>query len=140
VDEIRARLAERVERTYVFATLDTLEYLRRSGRVSWAQFGLGTLLSIKPLVKVYRGQVEIPEKVRTGRKARRRIVELVEAIGPLERVALLHTHANEAAESFGEQIRHLFPPGEKPVPYEVTPAIGAHAGPGAVGLACIAAN
>ena len=49
--------------------LDTLEFLRRSGRVSWTEFGLGTLLRIKPIVQVYDGKVSIIEKVRTSKRA-----------------------------------------------------------------------
>ncbi|MCI0574755.1 MAG: DegV family protein [Chloroflexi bacterium] len=138
--EIARLLEERVARTYVFAALDTLEYLWRSGRVSRAQFGLGTLLKIKPLLRVYCSEVEMMEKVRTSRRAVERMIELVEALGPLEHLALLHTHAAGKLDEFREQTRHLFPAGSNPLAVEVTPAIGAHVGPGGLGLACIVAT
>jgi DegV family protein with EDD domain len=140
LEEILALLDSSVRRTHVFALLDTLEFLRRSGRVSWTQFGLGTLLKIKPILHVYDGEVTIVEKVRTSKRARDRLVELVGNLGTQERLALLHTNAPEAAAELGRLGSHLFPAGARPEAYEVTPAVGAHIGPGAVGFACIAAS
>lgn len=136
VPEICALLDEQVERAYVFAALDTLEFLRRSGRVNWAQFGIGTLLKIKPLVRVYKGEVEMLEKIRTSARVVARMIERVEELGPLERAALLHTHSPERAEALRQQAQHLLPAGDVPLA-EVTPAIGAHVGPNGVGLAVI---
>jgi DegV family protein with EDD domain len=138
--EIIALLDQVVERTYVFAVLDTLEYLRRSGRVSWARFGIGTLLRIKPLIRVHLGQVELPEKIRTSSKAVQRMLEMVEGLGPLEKVALLHTHSEDKLAGFLTQCQHLIPAGSTPPTVEVTPAIGAHVGTGAMGIACVVAD
>jgi DegV family protein with EDD domain len=118
---------------FSFAALDTLEYLRRSGRVSRIQFGLGTWLQIKPLLKMHNGNLTL-ERVRTRKKALERLVSLVDDLGPLEQLAVVHTHAPQRAEALRHQARHLFPGGEAPLSAEVTPAIGAHVGPGAVGL------
>jgi DegV family protein with EDD domain len=65
MSEIVTMLEDRVSRTYIFGLLDTLEFLRRSGRVNWAAFGIGTLLRIKPIVKVHRGEVEMLDKTGT---------------------------------------------------------------------------
>jgi DegV family protein with EDD domain len=138
--EIVASLNERVGRTYVFAVLDTLEYLRRSGRVNWAQFGLGTLLRIKPLLRVHSGEVEMLEKIRTHHRAIERLLELVAELGPLEQIAVLHTHNPAGAEQLRQQASHLFPAGSIPLTVEVTPAIGTHVGPGGLGFACMAAG
>jgi DegV family protein with EDD domain len=135
--EIQALVESSLRRTHVFALLDTLEFLRRSGRVSWTQFGLGTLLKIKPILHVHDGEVTIVEKVRTGSRARERMVELVARLGPLQRLALLHTNAPEAAAELRQLSSHLTPAGATPQAFEVTPAVGAHIGPGAVGFACI---
>ncbi len=138
MSEIINILAERVKRTYVIGLLDTLEYLRRSGRVSWAQFGIGTLLRIKPLLKVYMGNVEMVEMVRTSKRALSRFLELVTELGPLENVALLHTHASqEQLDVFRQQTQFLIPEGLTPLAVELTPAIGAHLGPGGLGIACV---
>jgi DegV family protein with EDD domain len=139
MSEIVASLNQRLARTYVFAVLDTLEYLRRSGRVSWTQFGLGTLLKIKPLVRVYSGEVEMLEKIRTHRRALERLMELVGELGPLEQIAVLHTHNPAGAEQLRQEASHLFPAGSTPLSVEVTPAIGSHVGPGGLGFACVAA-
>lgn len=137
MDQITARLQERLQRTHVFAVLDTLEFLRRSGRVSWTEFGLGTLLKIKPVIHVYDGEARSAAKVRTRAKALTQLIELVESLGRPEQLALLHTNAPEEVQAFKQRIAHLIPAGQDPIIVEVTPAIGSHIGPGAVGLACI---
>jgi DegV family protein with EDD domain len=136
--EILALLKERAWRTYTFAALDTLEFLRRSGRVSQLQYGLGTLLKVKPLLKMHNGEMSM-ERLRTRKRAYERLIGLVSDLGPLEELALVHTHAPEAAEALHRQALYLFPKGKTPLSAEVTPVIGAHVGPGAVGFACIAA-
>jgi DegV family protein with EDD domain len=137
--EIIAMLEERRSRTHVFAQLDTLEYLRRSGRVNWAEFGIGTLLQIKPLVHVYNGEVEMRDKIRTSKRAMAQMIQYAAELGPLESIALLHTAATDKLEMFRQQTRHLYPSEETPLVVEVTPAIGAHIGPGALGIACVTA-
>jgi DegV family protein with EDD domain len=137
--EIITMLEERRSRTHVFAQLDTLEYLRRSGRVNWAEFGIGTLLQIKPLIHVYNGQVEMREKIRTSKRAMTQMIQYAAELGPLESIALLHTHAIDKLEMFRQQTKHLYPSDETPLAVEVTPAIGAHVGPGGLGIACITA-
>lgn len=140
MEEITAHLERRVSRTHVFAVLDTLEYLRRSGRVSWAAFGVGTLLRIKPLLHVFDGNVEMIERVRTRSRSVRRLIEHVEALGPLERLVVLHTRNADEATALGEEAAHLFPAQHDFLAVEVTPTIGAHVGPGALGFACLAAE
>lgn len=137
--EIIAMLEKRRARTHVFAQLDTLEYLRRSGRVNWAEFGIGTLLQIKPLVHVYNGEVEMRDKIRTSKRAMAQMIQYAAELGQLESMALLHTAATDKLELFGQQTRHLYPSNETPLVVEVTPAIGAHIGPGALGIACVTA-
>jgi DegV family protein with EDD domain len=138
MDRIIALLEERIARTHVFAAFDTLEFLRRSGRMSWAVAGLGSLLQIKPLLKMYNGNVT-SERVRTRNGATKRLIELVSELGPVEQLALVHTHAPDRAEALRLQAQHLFPGSQAPLSVEVTPVIGAHIGPGAVGFACVEA-
>lgn len=126
-----------VGRARILASLDTLEFLRRSGRVSWAQFGLGTLLQIKPVVIAHRGEVSVAARVRTRARSLDHLVELSEQFAPFERLAVLHANAPDAAEALTKRIRHLFPDQTNAITMEITPAIGAHIGPGAVGLAFI---
>lgn len=136
VDEIVALLEDMARRTYCFAALDTLEYLRRSGRLSRFQWGLGAALRIKPILKMNNGEVEM-ERVRTERRSLERVIELVEEVGPLEDLVLVHTHHTERARQLRAQAGHLFPDGASDLTAEVTPVIGSHIGPGAVGFIAI---
>lgn len=135
LSEILSMLEEQIRRTHVFAALDTMEYLRRSGRVNFAISALGTLLQIKPFMKMYNGE-PTAERVRTRKGAMKRLVELLEEYGPYEKVALLHSHALQRAEAFLQEVRSLLPAGDIWVE-EITPVLGAHIGPGVIGFACI---
>ncbi len=138
--EVLAALEDRLQRTRVFGMIDTMESLRRGGRISWATFGIGTLLQIKPVMMIGAGEINVVAKVRTRKKATREMLKLVEDFGPFERIAILHVRAPEEAVKLQEQATHLFPNDETPIIMEVTPAIGTHLGLGAVGFAAIAAQ
>jgi DegV family protein with EDD domain len=137
--EILEMLKEKALRVHTFAALNTLEYLRRSGRLTGLQFGLGTALRIKPLLTLHDGHL-VMEKVRTYRRTLARLDEIVSSLAPLEELALVHTNAVEKAEALWEHFRHLVPHLETPLIAEATPAIGVHVGPGAVGLVCVKAR
>ncbi len=138
MDEIMALLENQILRTHVFAALDTLEFLRRSGCMHWVMAGLGTVLQIKPLLKMYDGN-PTAERVRTRKGAIERLITLLSDLVPLERVALVHTHAPDRADDLRRRVQHLLPKGEIPSA-DITPVIGAHIGPGVVGFACVAAR
>lgn len=134
VDTVRAAMP----RIRLYAVLDTLEYLQKGGRIGAAAATLGTLLNIKPLIEIRDGAVLPVEKVRTRRKAIRRLVELVAALGPLEEMCVLHTNTSDGAEQLAEALSTLFPR-QQIVLTEAGAIIGTHAGPGAVGVACVLA-
>ena len=138
MDEIIALLEDQILRTHVFAGLDTLEFLRRSGRMNRVMAGLGSVLQIKPLLKMYDGN-PTGERVRTRRRAIERLMGMLSDLVPLERVALVHTNAPDRAEDLRQRVQHLLPEGEIPS-VDITPVIGAHIGPGAVGFACVTAR
>ena len=133
--EILNLLDEQGSRTHVFAVIDTLTYLRRSGRMNSVVAGIGSLLQIKPLLKMHQGEAA-SERVRTLSAARKRLVTLLDEVGPVEEAALVHTHAANRAESLHRQAAHLLPGGEIPS-VDITPVLGAHLGPNAVGFACV---
>ena len=135
MQEILAMLEERIARTHVFAALDTLEFMRRSGRMNFALATLGTLLQIKPILKMYDGE-PTAERVRTRGGAMKRLVELLLESGPYEKAAILHSAATERARELLEEIRNLLPPGDIWME-ELNPVIGSHIGPGVIGFACI---
>ena len=137
LEEIVEFLIELSSRTYVFAALDTLEFLKRSGRMNRVVANLGNILRIKPILKMNKGQ-PTAERVRTRDRALKRVIQLTEELGSLEKLALVHTNAPDGAKELGERAKHLFPDERKPVSVDVTPVIGAHIGPGVVGFACVA--
>ncbi|MCA9975895.1 MAG: DegV family protein [Anaerolineales bacterium] len=135
--EIVAMLNERVSRIYVFGLIDTLESLRRSGRVNWASFGIGSLLQIKPVMMIHSSDISVVARVRTRKRSQQHMMELVENLGPFTHIGVLHVHAPEAAAELAQIAAPLFPTTEPPLITEVTPAIGTHLGVGAVGFACL---
>lgn len=136
VEEIVARLRDLMPRTYVFAALDTLEYLRRSGRMHAAVARFGEILQLKPLVYMNQGK-PTAHRVRTRQKAKARLFEWLEERGPFEQLAVVHAGAQDQAEELREQARHYHPDGDLPV-MQITPVLGANLGVGALGFAGIA--
>ncbi len=139
VNEILPLLEDLIPRTHVFAVLDTMEYLRRSGRVNGLISGFGNLLQIKPLLKMNNG-VASSERVRTNGRAMQRLIDLVQGLGEIEQLALVHTNAVEKAHALWHQARHHFRAMAEPLAVDVTSVLGVHLGPGAVGFACVAAH
>jgi DegV family protein with EDD domain len=135
MEEILQALDDLASRTFVTARLDTLEYLRRSGRMNAFITGLGSLLQLKPILTMKNG-LPGSERVRTSVKAEDRLIKMLEAYQPIERFALLHTNAPVEAEAFRSRIAHMIPEGEM-YSMNITPVIGAHIGPNAVGFAVI---
>ena len=138
IEEIITTLQEQTKRTHVFAALDTLEFLKRSGRMNKYLAGFATLLQIKPILTMYDGKPGT-ERVRTRDRAMKRLIEMLEAIGPMERIAIVHTHARERVTELRSRAEHLLPQGDI-LTADITPVIGAHIGPGAVGFAVVGAS
>ncbi len=131
-EEINQLLQNIQKRIKLSAALDTLEYLRRSGRVSWAKARMAALLSLKPLIGLSYGKVENLGAVRTTRMANNRLMELLHEAGNIRKLAILHTNAEERARQFLAD----FAPSLKrePMVVNVTPVIGAHLGPKGIGF------
>ncbi len=134
--EIQAALDDVMPRTFVTAGLNTLEFLKRSGRMNVFLANIGSLLQLKPILTMVRG-IPGSEKVRTTKKAFQKLVDMLKKNLPIERFALVHTNAAEKAEEFKQVIKDYLPVG-KVFSMDITPVIGAHIGPGAVGFAIIA--
>lgn len=126
------------EKIKVSALLDTLEYLRRSGRVSWARARVADMLQLKPLIELKEGQVLRLGQARTGRQGMQRLAELLRAVGPLKQLAVLHTGAEARARELLDMIRPDLP--EPPLVLNVTTVIGTHLGPNGVGFAAVPAD
>ncbi len=123
-------------RTYIFARLATVEYLRRSGRLSHLPYRLATLLNIKPVMVVHRGYPHM-EKVRTLKNADDRLIEHVRDMGDIERIGFLHSNAKAGLEDFIPRVRPYLSHEMPSLIADITPAIGVHVGPGAMGVVCI---
>ena len=126
-------------RSHVLAILDTLEYVYRGGRVNWVQAMVGAMLRVKPIVEVRRGQVTLLERTRTWQRSAESLLSLVQGLAPLERLMVLHTNTPDYADRVASQMEAVMPHWERLVG-EAGVTIASHAGPGAVGIACISAG
>lgn len=127
------------QRLRVSAALDTMDFLRRSGRVPSAITILGGMLNIKPLVELANGQIKAIGMVRTTSQADERMVAFLKTRLPLARLAILHTGAESRARSFLARIMEEF---RRELPRDilmvnVTTVIGAHVGPNGLGIAAV---
>jgi fatty acid-binding protein DegV len=119
----------------VIAMLDTLEYVRRSGRVSWARARISGLLRIKAFLEVKEGTVFSLGEARTRQKGIERLMELIHKLGPMERLALLHTNAEGDARKILSDLNPQL--STEPLLVNVTTAIGTHVGPNGLGIAAV---
>ncbi|AGJ54882.1 DegV family protein [[Kitasatospora] papulosa] len=135
LDEAVAAADKRAARTSAFFYVDTLDYLRRGGRIGAAQALLGSALAVKPLLRLEDGRIEMLEKVRTASKAIARLEEIVAAqagTGAVD-IAVHHLAAPEGAERLAERLRGRIPALVDLHVSEVGAVIGAHTGPGLLG-------
>ena len=134
-----AAVASARQNLRVYAALDTIEYLRRSGRVPATVAMLGSLLSIKPLIELADGEVKAIGAVRTTRQAGERIYNALREFGPLERLAILHTNAEHRARQLLDELMQTV---SQSIPRDilmvnVTTVIGTHVGPNGLGFAAV---
>jgi DegV family protein with EDD domain len=137
--EVQGAATATVDATRTLFYVDTLEHLRRGGRIGTAAALFGTTLSVKPLLQLVEGQIVPLEKVRTSSKALARLVELsVRSAGSRSvDLAVHHVAALDRAREIEKQLRVQLPKlGESSVS-ELGPVIGAHLGPGVVGIVLV---
>jgi DegV family protein with EDD domain len=139
VPEILAVLRSQIERTHVFAALDTLEFLKRSGRMNKYLADFASLLQIKPILTMYNGKPGT-ERVRTRDRAVKRVLEMLDSFGRLEKIAIVHTHATVDRLMEFKNIAAAHLPRVDIMVEDITPVIGAHIGPGAIGFAIVKAS
>ena len=127
------------KRLKVYAALDTMEYLKRSGRVPGTVAALGSILSIKPLIELIDGEVKAIGAVRTTKQGNQRMLNLLLEGGQWERLAILHTNAESRARGL---LNELMQRVSQSVPRDilmvtVTTVIGTHVGPNGLGFAAV---
>ena len=138
--EIARVLADRSTDLDLYVALDTLEYLKKGGRISGAQAAIGTFLSVKPIITIRDGAVHTADKPRTRSKARERTIELLTQ-RPLERLAILYTPGRDVtgeadAAAFRDEVIARVPGGIDASKVSVQPvgaSVGPHLGPNCVG-------
>lgn len=130
-----------VERSTMMFYVDTLEYLRRGGRIGATAALLGTALSVKPILHLVDGGIVLLEKVRTAGRGLTRLEELaVQSAGEeLVEVAVHHLAAPERAAALGDRLRARLPALQRLLVAELGAAVGAHVGPGVVGVVVVRA-
>ena len=131
LDAVVTDVHQRRSRTRLFAVLDTLEYLKKGGRVGNAAALLGSVLSIKPVLEIRDGVVEAAGKIRTRSRALRLLAERV-AEAPVQSLAVLHGQADDVDELL--DLLDPIVPRDEIVVGDVGPVIGTHAGPGVIGV------
>jgi DegV family protein with EDD domain len=132
LEEVRTRLR-------IYALVETLEFLQRGGRLGRAAALAGTLLSVKPILSVRDGEVAPIERVRTMNGALRRLVELVVAAGPIERLGVVDADASTNAAEVANRLRAHFP--DLTIDRgELGPVVGTHGGPGVIGVGVLLAR
>ncbi len=131
--EVAALATALSTRVHIIAALDTLEYLRRGGRIGRARSLLGSLLSVKPIIHVEGGEIAPLERVRTRARALDRLVELATNDPEVTAVYVGSAGDDSAAEALAARIRPLVPGVEVHVGF-LGPAVGVHSGPGLIGV------
>jgi DegV family protein with EDD domain len=133
LDEIADGAEEEARRTRLYATFDTLEYLRKGGRIGRAQAFFGSVLSMKPVIELVDGVVEAESRQRTRSRSVQHLADKVREAAPVEHVFLLHADApdhEDLLRMLGE-----FVPREDIIVTKIGAVIGTHAGPRAMGVA-----
>jgi DegV family protein with EDD domain len=136
VDAVAALVEARKRDTRLFVMLDTLEYLRRGGRISAAQAAIGSVLSVKPIITIADGVVETVDKPRTTGRARARLLELVAEVRS-ERMAIVHSMAPGIEAFRADAVAASGVAASSVVTELVGPSVAPHTGPGAFGAALL---
>ncbi len=133
LDEVVALADDMARRTKVFGSLDTLEYLKKGGRIGAAQALLGSILSIKPVIEVVDGKVEPGPKQRTRSRSLQWLADQVAAQPGMQNLAVLHGDAPDVDTLLGLLAPHF--PRDQIVIGQLGAVVGAHTGPRTIGVA-----
>ncbi|HEV2127299.1 MAG TPA: DegV family protein [Thermomicrobiales bacterium] len=138
--EIATRLRSQTMNYHVVFFVETLDHLRRGGRIGKAASLVGSMLKLKPLLRIDEGQVVPFERTRTRKRAIEALVEFAQNMPEIERIGVLHNTTPEDAERLSERVQSLARR-ESEVPIaKFGPVLGTHVGPGTLGLAIEVAN
>src|SRR6266566_3011892 len=135
--EIKAHVLDELARTRILAVLDTLEYVKRGGRIGGARAFLGNVLSVKPIISLKDGEVIPVEQPRTRSKAYARVAQLLQEMGKVEHVSIADS-SEEAGQQLAEEVKTVYA-GDLSI-HRLGAALGTHTGPGTAALAAVIAK
>ena len=132
-DEVASIAREADKRSECIFMLETLEYLEKGGRIGKAKALLGSLLRIKPMLRI-DGEVHELGKERSRRRGISRLQEIARSFSPIDELAVIHGTTPDDALAVAQNLSDLLPEGKEPIVARVGPVIGTYAGPGVVGI------
>ena len=127
----------RADQAFGYVAVDTLEYLQKGGRIGKAQAFMGSLLKVKPILKVADGEVLPVDRPRNLRRALQRLEELVREQGPASKLGIAYTTDPTPAEEVRNRLSDLAP-ADQTYTVQIGSAIGTHVGPGAIAVSTLA--
>jgi DegV family protein with EDD domain len=133
IEQIKAAVESAVQRLRIYVMVDTLEYVRRGGRIGRARAFLGTMLRVKPLLSLRDGEVHPEERVRTKARAMERLFQIATSSPRVQEIAVGYSTNPQDAHDFQQRLEAVLPHVNIWVT-RVGPVIGTHAGPGVLGL------
>ncbi len=139
-EEILAAIAAISKRLHVFAALPTLKYLAMGGRIGKVAAGMADAFNVKPILTARNGKLELLEKVRTQKKAEKRLVELIEArlLGkPIQQLAMIHVNNLEGAQKLFKLLQEKVSCNEEVIFADFGPGLSVHAGSGVIGFVAV---
>lgn len=137
-EQVVAEVNGRLDKVNLYVVLETLEYLKRGGRISPARAAIGSVLSVKPIITLEDGVVETADRPRTRGRARERLIELLVAAKP-ERVAILHGQSPDIEAFASELAAATGVPRDRMTINLIGASVGPHVGPGAYGAVTMSA-
>ena len=137
-EQVVAAVKDKLDRVKLYVALETLEYLKRGGRISPARAAIGNVLSVKPIITLEDGVVETADRPRTRGRARERLLELLVATKP-ERIAILHGQAQEIEQFAADLAAATGVSRDRMTINLIGPSVGPHVGPGAYGAVTMSA-
>jgi DegV family protein with EDD domain len=139
LDEVKAFVEDHFRRTYTFILVDTLEYLRRGGRIGRAQELIGSLLQFKPLLAITDGEVTPIGRTRTKQKAIEELLRRAGELRPFSQAMVVHGTTPEVLDYVVQRLHGMEP--NMPITVgRVTPVVGVHGGPGVMAFAVVQAS
>ena len=139
IDDVAASVEDRFGRTHIFFLLETLEYLRRGGRIGRAGELIGSLLKVKPVLTIEDGEVIPLSRIRTRRKGIEEILDRTAELRPIEQLAAIHATTPNDLDYVVSRLRGIAP--DAPITTgTLGPVVGVHGGPGTIATATVTAR